>query len=140
MPDQLPYRIVLADDDGLYRTLIKRILAERLDLDLAGEAADGLALLSLVGSTEPEPQLAIIDITMPHLGGIEATARIKRAHPGMKTLILTMHREKEYLRVALGAGADGYLLKEDADLELFPAIEKIRGGGLYVSSILREML
>jgi DNA-binding NarL/FixJ family response regulator len=140
MPSEPPYRVVLADDNALFRVLIKAILADLRDFDVAGEVADGVALLSLVASAKPEPQLAIVDIAMPDLGGIEATARIKSAHPGMKVLILTMHREKEYLRVAFSAGADGYLLKEDAGVELFPAIEMIRRGEVYISPVLREML
>jgi DNA-binding NarL/FixJ family response regulator len=131
-----PYLVVLADDDVLYRCVLKTILKRGRDLEVAGEAGDGLQLLALLGSFPSVPHLAIIDISMPNLGGIGATTRIKSAYPGMKVIIVSIHMEKEYVREALSAGADGYLLKEGADSELFSAIEKIRRGGLYISPIL----
>jgi DNA-binding NarL/FixJ family response regulator len=112
---------------------------EKGDLEVIGEAGDGIELLEFLNLIESAPQMAIVDISMPNLGGIEATAKIKSAYPGMKVLILSMHREKEYVRGALSAGADGYLLKEDANTELFLAIEKIRRGGVYISPLLTEV-
>jgi DNA-binding NarL/FixJ family response regulator len=135
-PTAFPYRVVLADDDVLYRRVLRDILEGGQNLEVAGEAGDGLELLSLLGSFLSSPQMAIVDISMPNLGGIEATAAVKKTHPGMKILIVSIHREKEYVREALSAGADGYLLKEDVDKELFSAIEKIQGGGVYVSPLL----
>jgi len=126
---------VLADDNGLYRRVLKGILEMERDLEVAAEAGDGLQLLSLLGSIPIAPQMAIIDISMPNLGGIGATAKIKSAYPHMKVLIVSIHMEKEYVREALSAGADGYLLKEGADTELFSAIEKIRQGGIYISPV-----
>ncbi len=73
---------------------------------------------------------------MPNLGGIEATRKIKRTYPNVKVLILSMHKEKEYLQGAFSAGAEGYLLKEDANQELFLAVETIRKGEIYVSPLL----
>lgn len=126
---------MLADDNGLYRRVLKGILEMERDLEVAAEAGDGLQLLSLLGSIPIAPQMAIIDISMPNLGGIGATAKIKSAYPHMKVLIVSIHMEKEYVREALSAGADGYLLKEGADTELFSAIEKIRQGGIYISPV-----
>ena len=77
--------------------------------------------------------MIILDISMPHLRGIEAVHEIKAIYPGLKILILTMHKDKEYLHQSISAGADGYLLKEDADTELFSAIDTIREGKIYVS-------
>jgi two-component system response regulator NreC len=134
--NEYPYRLVLADDDSLYRLALKRILEEKSDLEIVGEANDGFELLSILSSVKPIPQMAIVDISMPNLGGIKATSKIKSTYPGVKVLILSIHREKEYIREALAAGADGYLLKEDADTELFSAIKKIRQGGVYLSSVL----
>ena len=105
---------------------------------MAGEAADGLEFLEWLGSTGTAPDLAILDITMPRLGGVEATVRAKHIRPGMKVLILSMHREWEYVQAALASGADGYVLKADADLELFAAIEKIMRGGTYLSPLLAK--
>jgi DNA-binding NarL/FixJ family response regulator len=132
------YRIVLVDDDGLFRHSLKKILQENRKLEVAGEAGDGLEFLEFLDSAGPTPDLAILDISMPRLGGIEATAKAKRTHPEMRVLVLSMHREKEYVCAALSAGADGYVLKEAADIELFAAIEKIRWGGVYVSPLLGD--
>jgi len=84
--------------------------------------------------------MVILDISMPNLRGIEATREIKMIYPDMKVLILTMHKNKEYLYHAISAGAEGYLLKEDADTELFSAIKTIRQGGIYISPLLSEEL
>ena len=125
------YEIVLADDHVLVRQGLRRIIEEREDLEVIGEANDGLELLTLL--KERVPDMVILDIFMPNLRGIEAIQEIKKIHPDVKVLILTMHRDKEYLYLALSSGAKGYLLKEDADKELFSAIEKIRQGKTYIS-------
>jgi DNA-binding NarL/FixJ family response regulator len=106
------------------------------DLEVTGEANDGLELLSLLKHLTPD--LVILDIFMPNLRGIEAIHEIKKIHPEAKVLILTMHKDKEYLYLSLSAGAKGYLLKEDADKELFSAIEKIRQGKTYISPFFSE--
>ena len=130
------YRIILVDDDALFRHNLKKILLDGSGLEVTGEAGDGIEFLERLNSAGPSADLAILDISMPRLGGIEATAKAKHLHPGMKVLILSMHREREYIQAATAAGADGYVLKEDVDLELFAAIEKIRRGGTYISPLL----
>ena len=125
------YRIVLADDHVLLRTGLKSILGKAAGLEVVGEAGDGLEVLNLLNRLKAD--MIILDISMPNLRGIEAIHEIKAIHPGLKTLILTMHKDKEYLHQAIQAGAEGYLLKEDADTELFSAIETIREGKIYVS-------
>ncbi len=136
MSDATPYRIVLADDHEVLRQSLRNILAGTGDLEVVGEAADGLELLNLLKMSKLTPHMAIVDITMPNLGGIETTRRIKMAYPDVKVLILTIHKDQEYLHQALSAGAEGYLLKEDVNTELFSAIEMIRKGGVYVSPVL----
>jgi DNA-binding NarL/FixJ family response regulator len=131
-----PYCIVLADDHVLVRQGLRRILEGRADLKVIGEANDGLELLNLLMTVSPD--MIILDIFMPNLRGIEAIHEIKRMNPDAKVLILTMHKDKEYLYLALSAGAKGYLLKEDADKELFSAIEKVRQGRTYVSPYFSE--
>ena len=126
-----PYDIVLADDHVLVRQGLKRIIEESTDLRVVGEANDGLELLTLLRHVTP--QMVILDIFMPNLRGIEAIHEVRKIHPEVKVLILTMHKDKEYLYLALSAGAKGYLLKEDADKELFSAIEKVRHGKVYIS-------
>jgi len=133
-----PCRIIIADDHRLFRQGLKSLLEARSDLEVVGEAADGLQLLDLLNQSPPD--IILLDISMPNLRGIEAIHEIKRAHPSMKILILTMHKDKQYLEQALSAGARGYLLKEDADTELFSAIEKIRRGRIYVSPNLLDEL
>jgi len=132
------YRIVLADDHVLLRTGLKSILGKTAGLEVVGEAGDGLELLNLLRKLEAD--MIILDISMPNLRGIEAIHEIKAIHPGLKTLILTMHKDKEYLHQAISAGADGYLLKEDADTELFSAIETVREGKIYISPHLSDDL
>lgn len=131
-----PYRIVLADDHVLVRQGLKRILEGMAGLEVVGEASDGLDLLNLLSRVTPH--MVILDIFMPNLRGIEAIHEIKKIHPDVKVLILTMHKDKEYLYLALSAGAKGYLLKEDADKELFSAIEKVQQGKTYISPYFSE--
>ena len=116
------YHIVVADDHALVREELKKILAGRIDLEVAGEACDGLEALALVEKNRPD--MVILDISMPNLGGIGATRQIKRLYPNVKVLILTMHNNWEYFHSAILAGAEGYLLKEDASMELLSAIKK----------------
>ena len=126
-----PYRVVLADDHLLFREGMKRLIEEMPDVEVIGEASDGLELLALL--KELSPDLAILDISMPNLRGIEAAREIKALHPETKVLILTMHKSKEYLYHSISAGAKGYLLKENSDAELFLAIQTIRNGGIYLT-------
>ena len=133
-----PYRIVLADDHAMFRLGIRNILEGAEDLEVVGEAGDGLKLLELLKQVTPD--LVILGISMPTLGGLEATREIKTISSDVKVLILTMHRDKEYVYHAISAGAEGYLLKEDADTELFTAVEKIRHGEHYISPLLSGQL
>ena len=129
-----PFRVVLADDHILVRQGLKRILEEMADLEVIGEAGNGLELLKLLERITP--QMILLDISMPNLRGIEAIREIKALHPEAKILIITMHKDKEYLYQAISAGANGYFLKEDADTELSTAIETIRRGKVYISPLL----
>ena len=133
-----PYRIMLADDHVLVRQGLRRILEGKADLEVVGEANDGLELLNLLNHLAPH--MVILDIFMPNLRGIEAIHEIKKIDPDVKVLILTMHKDKEYLYLALSSGAKGYLLKEDADKELFSAIEKVRQGKTYISPYFSEQV
>lgn len=126
----IPYRIVLADDHALLRDGLRKILEGEDDLRVVGEASDGLEALALLDKIPFD--MVILDISMPNLGGVETTNRIKRLHPEVKVLILTRHKSQEYLQHAMAAGADGYLLKEDANVDLFSAIERIRKGEVYI--------
>jgi DNA-binding NarL/FixJ family response regulator len=129
-----PYRIVLADDHMLFRQGMKKIIDELPEIQVVGAANDGLEAMDLV--KELLPDLAILDISIPKLSGIEVCREIRRLFPSVKILMLTMHKDKEYLYQALSAGAQGYLLKEDSDEELFAAIGTIRNGAIYVTKAL----
>jgi DNA-binding NarL/FixJ family response regulator len=133
-----PYRIILADDHVLFRQGIKNILEKNREFEVVGEAGDGLKLLELLN--EVVPDMVILDISMPNLRGIETTREIKMILSDVKVLILSMHRDKEFVYSAISAGAEGYLLKEDADTELFAAIQKIRQNSRYISPLLTEDL
>jgi len=107
-------------------------------LEVAGEASDGLELLDLLNHSNPD--MIVLDISMPRMRGIEAIHEIRAIRKDASILILTMHKDKEYLYLALSAGAKGYLLKEDADKALFSAIERIRQGKTYISPYFSEDL
>jgi DNA-binding NarL/FixJ family response regulator len=128
------YRIMLADDHALFREGIKRILQEDPHLTVIGEAGDGLELLELL--EEKTPDLVILDISMPRLQGLEVIQLIKEHYPEVKVLILTMHKSKEYVYKAMNKGADGFLVKEDADAVLRSAIESLRRGGTFISPLI----
>jgi RNA polymerase sigma factor (sigma-70 family) len=130
------YRLILADDHILVRSGLSRILDEEPDLEIVAEVGDGLELLNTLNKVKPD--LIILDVSMPNLRGIEAIPEIRRMQPEVKVLILTMHKEEEYLYQAISAGADGYLLKDDAEKELFTAIASIRSGKIYISPRLAD--
>lgn len=132
------YQIILADDHLMFRNGIKRIIEDSKNLLVIGEAGDGLQLLELLKKTKPD--MVILDISMPKLRGLETTREIKARYPDIKVLILTMHRNKEYLLQALSAKADGYLLKEDTERQLIAAIESIRAGKIFLSPLMSEDL
>ena len=117
---------------------MRRILEGAPGLEVVGEADDGLALLALL--EQWTPHLVVLDIAMPQMRGLEAIPEIKAMHPLLKVLMLTMHKERAYLRKAMAAGANGYLLKEDAESDLFGAIDKVRQGAAYVSPRLSDAL
>jgi DNA-binding NarL/FixJ family response regulator len=124
-------RIVLADDHALIRHGVKKMIEENSSFRVVGEAADGVELLGLLRKTPAD--LVILDISMPHLRGLEAIREIRRIVPQIRILVFTMHKNEQYLCSSIVSGADGYLLKEDSDTELLPAIVKVRQGEFYLS-------
>ena len=128
----VPYRIVLANNHAPFRQCLRRILKGKCELEIIGEAEDDLELFNLLSSSEGAPDMVIVDPSMPNFRGAEAIRKIKAAYPDMKVLILSMHRDKEYLSQAISNGAEGYLLKEDVDKQLLAAIDMVREGRVYV--------
>lgn len=126
-----PVRVLLADDHTLVRAGLRKLLETSPDYVVVGEAGDGLALLEL--AQQLQPGLVLMDIAMPGLNGIEATARLVKSFPGIKVLILSMHQSEEYVRQALRHGAAAYLLKDAAPLELDLALSAVMRGETYLS-------
>lgn len=131
-------RIIIADDHLLFRQGLKHLLARKADLQVVGECTDGLQLINLIDRLLPD--IILLDLSLMNLRGIESVREIKKAYPRIKILILTTNQDKRYLEQAISAGARGYLLKEDTDMELLTAIEKVRRGRIYVSPNLVEEL
>ena len=133
-----PFRIILADNHTLCRQGIRRIIEEESIFKVVGEVGDGLELLDILNDVKTD--MIILNICMPNLRGLEAAKTIKAILPDIKILILTMRRNTAYFKKAVSNGVEGYLLKEDADLELLTAIETIRQGETYISPILQKDL
>ena len=126
-----PVRVLLADDHSLVRAGLRKLLESIADFQVVGEAGDGLTLMELVQQLQPD--LVLMDISMPGLNGIEATARVMRAWPQTRVVILSMHQNEEYVRQALRYGAAAYLLKDAAPLELEQALAAVVRGETYLS-------
>ncbi len=126
----MPIRVVLADDHILVRQGLKALL-EREGFQVAGEASDGQELIRMVPSLRPE--VAIVDISMPVLNGLDAARELHRSSPKTKTILLTQHDEDQYVTEALRAGIKGYVLKNQAANELVHAIHQVCRGQIYLS-------
>lgn len=124
-------RVLLADDHEIVRDGLKRILAATTDVQVTGEAASGDEALALVKANDYE--VALLDMSMPGLSGIDLIKRLKIEKPGLKLLILSMHGEHQYAARALKAGASGYLTKDSASEKLLGALRKVAAGGVHVS-------
>jgi DNA-binding NarL/FixJ family response regulator len=133
-----PYTVVLADDHAMFREGIRKIIERIEDVQISGEANDGLELLEFLKKSTPD--LVILDISMPNLRGLEAIREIKKLYPPVSILVLTMHRKKEFIRQALADGADGFLLKEDPAGELVRAVQTVKKGEKYLSPLLTSAL
>ena len=131
-------RILLGDDHTLLRTGLRKILEEHQDWEVVGEAGDGRAAVQQALALQPH--VAILDIGMPVLNGIEATRQIVKRLPETRVLILSMHTNEGYVVEALGAGAKGYLLKDSADAELVRAVEAVAGGRSFFSPAVSRIL
>jgi DNA-binding NarL/FixJ family response regulator len=128
-----PYRIMIADDHVLIRESIRKSIETLPAMEVVGEAGDSMELMEHLKNSVAD--MVLLDISMPGIQGIEALQMIKSRFPDIKILILTMHKSKQHISRALSAGADGYLLKENAFADLVSAIEKIRRGETYISNL-----
>jgi len=131
-------RILLADDHTILRAGLKMMLNAQPDMEVVGEAQDGRQAIQEAQRLQPD--VVLMDITMPDMNGIEATKHIKRNHPAARVLILTMHEHDEYVFQALRAGASGYMLKEAADTDLINALHIIQSGQFYLSPAAQSVM
>ena len=123
-------RVLIADDHGVLRAGLRSLLAGEPGFEVVGEAADGDAAVSLAG--ELQPDVALLDISMPGPGGIEVTKQILQRSPATRVLILTVHEDASLLKGALRVGAAGYIVKRAVQSELINALRAVAEGEMYV--------
>jgi DNA-binding NarL/FixJ family response regulator len=141
MREELPnemVRVVLVDDHAVVREGLKFLVNSQSDMQVVGEAADGERGCDL--ARELSPDVVVMDLSMPGLGGSEATERIRRDCPTVKVLALTVHEERLYLSQLLRAGASGYVLKRAAAAELVRAVRTVAAGGTYIDPAMTSTL
>jgi len=127
-----PIRVLLADDHTLVRAGLRQLLHSLPDVQVVGEAGDGREALQMVEMLQPD--IALMDIAMPGLNGLEATARVASDFAAVRVIILSMYSDKEYVLRALRVGAAGYLLKDATAVQLEDAIKSVSSGEMYLSS------
>lgn len=131
-------RILIADDHGIVRHGTRSLLEKEADFEVVGEAEDGRAAVEMTATLHPA--IAVMDIAMPHLNGLDAAAQIVRRHPEVGVIILSMHEEEDYLVRALTAGVRGYLLKETAQVDLVRAVRSVAQKKAFFSPAIAQML
>jgi DNA-binding NarL/FixJ family response regulator len=130
MPDKIS--VLLVDDHSLVRRGFRRILEDEPDIEVKGEAGDGVEAIRL--ARELQPQVVVMDCAMPKMNGLDATRKILEQQPKAMVLMLSMHPEETLVRQALDAGARGYVLKNAVDLELGTAIRRVVAGETVLDS------
>jgi DNA-binding NarL/FixJ family response regulator len=130
--------VIVADDHAVVRDGLRLILEARGDIDVVGEASDGREAVKVVASLRPD--VAIVDLSMPHLNGAEATRQIQERSPATKVIILSMHATSEHIYQAFEAGALSYLLKDSAGKEVVEAVHATFRGERYLSKRITETM
>ena len=131
-------RIIIADDHPIVRAGMKQIISEAADMSVADEAGDGRQLLTKIRAENFD--VVILDITMPHIDGLDVLKQLKIERPRMPVIILSIHPESQYALRVLKAGASGYVTKTSAPDELISAVRKVHRGGKYISPSIAEKL
>ncbi len=131
-------RIILADDHTIIRSGLRLLLEQQTDFKVVGEAGDGREAVALVAQHHPD--IAILDIGMPELNGIEATRQIATESPSTHVVILSMHSDEGYVLRALKAGARAYILKNSAEADLIRAVRSVADGKSFFSPVISKML
>jgi DNA-binding NarL/FixJ family response regulator len=124
-------RVLIVDDHAFIRRGVETILQSFPEWEVCGEASNGNDAVQLANQLNPE--VVLMDVTMPGMNGLEATRIIRKQHPEVKVILLTLHESSEVLRSGFRAGANGYLLKADAEEELMKALRVVVGDGSYIS-------
>jgi DNA-binding NarL/FixJ family response regulator len=131
--------IIVADDHGIVREGLRRMLESEPDLKVCGEAADGREVLEQLAALDPD--VVVLDITMPRLGGLETLERIRTDHSRTKVILLSVHSDSQFIQSAISLGADGYVLKNGRAAEIVTAIREVMKGGSYFSpTVAREIV
>jgi two-component system invasion response regulator UvrY len=131
-------KVLLADDHSIVRAGLRRIVEDSGDIEVVAEAADGWEAIQLAHQTLPD--VAVVDISMPGLDGLEVVNQLHHYYPKLPIIILTMHEEEQYVVRAISAGAMGYLTKRAAPEQLVKAIRRVLAGGRYLSDSAAESL
>jgi DNA-binding NarL/FixJ family response regulator len=131
-------RVMIADDHAILRAGLRMLVNAQADMEVVSEAADGEKAVETARETRPD--VALLDLTMPRVGGMKALEKMARDCHKTRVLVLTMHDDPAYLRSALAAGASGYLLKRAVDSELIAAIRAVHRGGIFVDPRLAGVL
>lgn len=131
-------QVVLADDHVFVRDGIKSLLENEANIEVAGEATDGLEALKIVETAKPD--LLILDIRMPNMTGIEVVEKLRSQNNKIKIIMLSMHESEEYVLKSIKAGADGYLLKGSSKEEFLKAVHTVANGGKYFSGDISSIL
>ena len=131
-------QLLVADDHAIIRDGLRKIIADTDDLEVAGEAANGNAVLEMVRARSWDT--VVLDLSMPGRNGLELIKLIKAERPRLPILIFSMHPEEQYAVRAIRAGASGYLSKESSSELLLPAIRKVAAGGVYISAKVAELM
>jgi len=134
----LPIRILIADDHAVVRSGLRALLQEDPDLEVVGEASDGTVALQLVETLQPD--VVLLDITMPPDDGIKTAQRMKEQHPDVFVLFLTMHEDEALMHEALRVGASGYVIKRAEESEIIQAIHAANRGDIYVHPAMTRAL
>jgi DNA-binding NarL/FixJ family response regulator len=133
------HSVLVADDHGIVREGLRRLLDAEEDLTVCGEARDGREVLEQVERCRPD--CVVLDITMPRLGGLETLERIRGKHPRTKVVLLSMHADAPFIQSAVSLGADGYVLKNGRAGEVVSAVHAVLAGGSYFSPpVAREIV
>jgi two-component system, NarL family, response regulator NreC len=131
-------RVMIVDDHAILRAGLRMLVSAQADMEVVSEASDGEKAVQEVRETKPD--VTLLDLTMPRVGGMKALQEIARNCHETRVLVLTMHDDPAYLRSALAAGASGYLLKRAVDAELISAIRAVHRGGIFVDPRLASIL